>query len=222
MVTCFSLIYGLVLLQRLFELFLARRNALFVKSQGGYEAGREHYPFILTIHAAFFLSLLAEVYRDGRLHQAPVLFFLCAFLLSAAFRVWCIVSLGKFWNTRIYIIPGGTPVRRGPYRYIRHPNYLAVGLEILTLPLAFGAVYTAFLFTFLNVLVLRVRIRVEEELLDKFTQYGEYHDGLNRFLPKLPKKLKIDRRGNQIEKRPADSSAGHLTTLWFLTHVQPS
>lgn len=185
MVSWFAIIYGFVLGQRLVELILARRNEIYIRSLGGYEAGAGHYPLFVLLHLCFLLLLPLEVYWRGRFWAPPSLAFLGLFFLAQCLRIWCIFSLGCFWNTRILILPGSRPVVTGPYRFLRHPNYLVVVVELLTLPLSFGAVCTAALFSALNLVLLRVRIRVEEEALCRATGYEEYLQGYNRFIPRL-------------------------------------
>lgn len=179
----FWVLFLFVILQRLAELLIARRNAACIRSLGGYEVGAEHYRYIVCLHIGFFLALLTEVYARGLEDAVPMSLPLAVFLVAQGLRVWVLSSLGRFWNTRIFVLPGSEPVRRGPYRFLRHPNYAVVALELLTLPLVFQAVYTALLFTLLNAFVLRVRIRAEERALCEATAYGEAMDEQPRFLP---------------------------------------
>ncbi|MGZ4112988.1 MAG: isoprenylcysteine carboxyl methyltransferase family protein, partial [Tumebacillaceae bacterium] len=173
MVTWFAVIFTFVVLQRLLELVIAKRNARHIKSLGGYEVGASHYPYIVALHACFLLSLLAEVYERGRLAELPHLIPFALFLLAQCLRVWALLSLGRFWNTRIFVLPRSHAVERGPYRFLRHPNYTVVAVELLTLPLACGAPLTAVVFSLLNAVVLRVRIRTEELALLEVTDYRD-------------------------------------------------
>ncbi|MGB8956769.1 MAG: isoprenylcysteine carboxylmethyltransferase family protein [Tumebacillaceae bacterium] len=182
-VSWFELIFALVILQRLIELGIAKRNAACIRALGGFEVGAEHYRWIVLLHASFFASLLLEAVERGQLNATPALLPFTVFLLAQGLRIWCLRSLGRFWNTRIFILPGSDPVRRGPYRFLRHPNYTVVALELFSLPLAFGALYTALLFSLLNALVLRVRIRIEERSLSEVTGYAEAMGNRPRFLP---------------------------------------
>lgn len=184
MVSWFSIVIVLVIGQRLVELVIANRNGRYVKRIGGYEVGRDHYPYIVALHVFFFAALWAEVQLTGKhAGEPPYLLPFACFLVAQGLRVWCLLSLGRFWNTRIYVVPGSQVVERGPYRLMRHPNYVVVALELLTLPLSFGAVWTAVVFTVLNAVVLRVRIRVEEQALIEATAYAEQMGSRPRFLP---------------------------------------
>ncbi len=163
------LFLGLVLLvavQRLAELRLSRRNAEAIRAKGGYEVGTGHMPWMVALHAAWFAAMLAEVFLLDR-PFVPVLAALGLVGLAAgqALRYAAIRALGPRWTTTIMILPGAPPVASGLYRHIRHPNYLGVMIEIAALPLVHTAWLTALVFTLLNALVLRVRIRAEEAAL---------------------------------------------------------
>jgi methyltransferase len=158
------LAYGLILLvaaQRLAELFLARRNTAALKARGAVEIGSGHYPLIVALHAAWLVAVAAF------LPKPPVInaWFLAAYLLVQGLRIWTLASLGPYWTTRIITLPGAPLVRRGPYRFLRHPNYLVVTLEIALLPLVFGEIVVAAVFTLLNAAALAWRIRQEEGAL---------------------------------------------------------
>ncbi|HEY4140827.1 MAG TPA: isoprenylcysteine carboxylmethyltransferase family protein [Pseudolabrys sp.] len=149
-----------LIVQRLAELALATRNSLRLRAAGGVEFGAAHYPLIVALHAFWLLGLwVAGHDRD----VDPV--WLAIFILLQAGRVWVIVSLGSRWTTRIIVMPGSTPVARGPYRVLRHPNYAVVALEIAVVPLALGLPLFALFFTFLNAALLAWRIRVENRAL---------------------------------------------------------
>jgi methyltransferase len=146
--------------QRLGELVLARRNTRRLIAQGAYETGAAHYPLIVGLHAAW----LAALWWFG--WDRPVsLPWLALFVVLQLLRVWVIASLGGRWTTRIIILPGAPLVRRGPYRIMSHPNYAVVIGEIAVLPLAFGLLGLAIVFSILNGLVLWVRIRAEAQAL---------------------------------------------------------
>ena len=169
----FICVVGFVIIQRIVELFVARRNELWIRSQGGYEAGASHYPFMVAIHVGFFISLILEVLVFERTLPPywPILFVL--FTVLQLMRVWVISSLGRFWNTKILVLPGANVVKKGPFLFIRHPNYVVVTLEIITIPLMFGAYFTALVFTLLNFAILSVRIPIEEAALREVTDYKE-------------------------------------------------
>jgi methyltransferase len=156
-----QVVLGLVLLQRLAELWIARRNTERLLSEGAVEIGAEHYPYFVVLHAAW-LAALVLLTPD---HAEANWNWLTVYLLLQAARLWVMLSLGRFWTTRILTLPGAKLVQRGPYRYIRHPNYLVVAGEIAVLPLVFGHWGMAVLFTVLNGVLLSVRIRRENEAL---------------------------------------------------------
>ncbi|MFC2948345.1 isoprenylcysteine carboxyl methyltransferase family protein [Virgibacillus sediminis] len=153
--------------QRLAELVVARRNENWMKSRGGKERGAEHYKLFVIVHAMFFVSILVEVIvRDvSNLELSYTLFFF--FLVTQILRIWCIQSLGRFWNTKIIVSPRFTPVTKGIYKYIQHPNYVVVGIELFVIPLLFGAIFTAILFPILHILLLTIRIPAEEKALNE-------------------------------------------------------
>ncbi len=156
---------SLVAAQRLLELVLARRNERRTRARGAVERGRGHYPFLVALHALWLVSTLVEGLLRGP--ESPTLWPvpLALFLLMQPLRYWAIFSLGENWNTKILVVPGAKMVKRGPYRYLNHPNYVAVVVEILAFPLVFGAWITALVFTALNATLLYVRIREEDRAL---------------------------------------------------------
>jgi methyltransferase len=157
---------GLVALERGFELWLSRRNAAAALARGGIERGREHFGFMRALHAAFLAGCALEVALLDRPFDPRLGFPMLALALAAqALRYWAIATLGARWNVRVIVVPGEPVVTRGPYRWLRHPNYLAVVLEGFALPLIHGAWLTALGFSALNAWLLHVRIRVEERAL---------------------------------------------------------
>lgn len=161
---------GLVALQRLLELVLARRNERRARARGAVEWGRGHYPLIVALHSLWLVSTLVEGLLRGPVFPVYWPAALALFLLVQPLRYWAILSLGESWNTKILVVPGAKPVRSGPYRYLNHPNYVVVVVEILTFPLIFGAWLTALVFTLLNAAVLRVRIREENRALSEMAK----------------------------------------------------
>ena len=154
------LILALVTLQRLGELLLAERNTRRLLAKGAYEVGRGHYPFMVAIHAGWLVALWL-LGPGPPVHILPLVLYIA---LQAA-RVWVIATLGERWTTRIIVLPGAPLVRRGPYRWLDHPNYLIVLAEIAILPLVFGLPVVAAFFSVLNGIALWVRIREESKAL---------------------------------------------------------
>ncbi|WP_426039957.1 isoprenylcysteine carboxyl methyltransferase family protein [Brevundimonas sp. DC300-4] len=150
----------LVTVQRLGELVLARRNTTRLLANGGLETGAGHYPLIVGLHAAWLIGLFVLAWD-----QPVNWIWMGVFVLLQLARIWVIASLGGRWTTRIITVPGETLVRRGPYRFLSHPNYVVVALEIGVLPLAFDLVAYAVVFSILNAAVLTIRIRAESRAL---------------------------------------------------------
>ena len=150
--------------ERVAELVVSLRNAKWSFAHGGVESGRGHYPFMVVLHTGLLAGCLVEAaYRPF----IPALGWtmLAVVLLSQGLRWWCITVLGHQWNTRVIVVPGLHLVARGPYRWIRHPNYVAVVAEGIALPLVHTAWITALVFTVLNIPLLAVRIRCEDAAL---------------------------------------------------------
>jgi methyltransferase len=154
-------IFAVVVLQRLVELLHASRNARTLKARGGIESGRGHYPLIVLLHASWLIAIGWGIERDPSVHSFP----LALFALLQSMRIWVIATLGPYWTTRIITVPGEPLVRRGPYRFFRHPNYLVVAGEVAVFPLVFGQVRNAVIFSALNLAMLVWRIRHENAAL---------------------------------------------------------
>lgn len=153
---------ALVVAQRSAELVLARRNTASLLARGGVEHGAAHYPLIVALHAGWLAALAIVVPWD----RPPSWPWLGLFIAMQPVRLWILASLGPRWTTRIIVMPGDQRVRRGPYRWLRHPNYLLVAIEIFALPAAFGAWTLAIAASLLNAaLLLLVRIPAEERAL---------------------------------------------------------
>jgi len=164
--TLAELILGLVTLQRLGELILARRNTDRLRAHGAYEVAAGHYPLIVGLHAAWLAGLwYFVVWR--RPDMAVSLIWLGVFVVLQALRVWVIATLGRRWTTRIMVLPGAPLVAGGPYRFVSHPNYCVVAAEILVLPLVFGLIGYGLVFSVLNAAILWIRIRAEEAALGR-------------------------------------------------------
>lgn len=154
-------IIAIVALQRLLETVYAARNTRALLARGAIEIGRKHYPLIVALHVSWLIALVVTLPPDPPIHVVP----LVVFLILQALRIWVIASLGPYWTTRIITLPGAPLIRRGPYRFLRHPNYLIVAGEIASLPLVFGEIWVAAIFSLCNAAVLFWRIRLETRVL---------------------------------------------------------
>jgi methyltransferase len=161
----FILFILFIIFQRLMELYVANRNQKWLLEQGAIEYGREHYPYMIALHTLFIISLVVEYWFRQFVQVDFVFLFIYIFLLL--FKIWVLSSLGKYWNTRIFRVPGAGPVKKGPYKFFKHPNYVVVVCEVAVIPLVFHLYYTAILFTILNAIMLTVRIRVENKVWAK-------------------------------------------------------
>ncbi|CAN5437091.1 alkylpyrone methyltransferase [soil metagenome] len=172
MIKIFVITISVVIIQRLTELIISKKNEKWLLSNGAVEFGASHYKYIVIMHTCFFLSLIIEFWYSSASKNMNSefntfnLLFLVFFIILQFGRVWVLVSLGSFWNTKIFRIVGVQLINRGPYRYFKHPNYIVVCLEILILPLVFNLYFTAVVFTILNALILSVRIKEESRALE--------------------------------------------------------
>ncbi len=157
----FHLVLAVLIVQRLAELVLANRNTRRLLAEGAEEHGRRHYPLFVLLHGGWIAALVVLTPADATIE--PVL--LVVFVLLQLGRVWVIATLGKYWTTRIITVPGAPLVRRGPFRLVRHPNYLVVVGEIAVVPLMIGLWQVAVVFSILNLALLAWRIRIEEQAL---------------------------------------------------------
>jgi methyltransferase len=155
------IVLTLVTLQRIAELVYSARNTRRLLQRGGIEVGAVQYPFFVLLHVAWLASMVVFIPRA----TPPNWSLLALYALLQPLRIWSITSLGPYWTTRIITVPGEPLARRGPYRFFRHPNYIVVCAEIGVLPLAFGAVEIALVFSILNAALLSRRIRLEERTL---------------------------------------------------------
>jgi methyltransferase len=164
--TWFVVLVALVGLERLAELVVSQRNTAWSLARGGREHGAGHYPFMVVLHTGLLAGALVEVLLADR-PFVPVLAWtmLALVVLAQALRWWCITTLGKRWSTRVVVVPGLPLVTGGPYRWLRHPNYVAVVVEGFALPLVHSAWLTALVFTLANAALLRIRIGVEDAAL---------------------------------------------------------
>jgi len=164
----FVVLIALVGIERLAELVVSQRNTAWSLRQGGHESGSGHYPFMVVLHTGLLVGALVEVLVADRPFLPALGWTMLALVLFAqALRWWCIRTLGRRWSTRVVVVPGLPLVTGGPYRWFRHPNYVAVVVEGFALPLVHGAWLTALVFTVLNAGLLAVRIRVEDTALQQ-------------------------------------------------------
>ncbi len=185
-----ALIYlGLLFLlgcERAAELVVSRRNARRALAAGGVETGRRAYAVMVVVHTLFPLACAGEVLLLKRpFPGAAGLAALTVALGAQALRWWAVATLGWRWNTRIVVVPDAPPVTGGPYRFLRHPNYLAVVLEMAAVPLTHGAWLTALAFSALNAALLALRIPAEERALGR--PYAEAFEGRLRLVPRGPR-----------------------------------
>ncbi|WSM38096.1 hypothetical protein OIE80_00975 [Streptomyces cellulosae] len=166
--TWYTLLVLAVAVERLAELVVARRNAAWTLERDGVEHGRGHYPVMVVLHTGLLAGCLLEPLLADR-PFLPALGgpALALTLLAQALRWWCITTLGPYWNTRVIVVPGARLVGAGPYRFLRHPNYVAVVVEGAALPLVHSAWITATVFTLADAVLLTVRIRCENAALTR-------------------------------------------------------
>lgn len=162
----FTALVAAQVVMRVVELRVSRRHTSRLRRRGAFEVGASHYPWMVAVHAGFLPACVAEVWLlDRPMIPALATIALGALVGAAALRWWVVATLGDRWTTRVMILPDSPPVEAGPFRLLRHPNYLAVLVEFIALPLVHTAWLTAGIFSVLNALVLRTRIRVEDAAL---------------------------------------------------------
>lgn len=170
----YTALIGAVAAERLVELSISRRHAAWAMARGGREYGATHFRWMKLLHGGLLVGCVGEVWLCRRPFIAQLGYpMLALVLLAQATRYWVVATLGPQWNTRVIVIPDAPVITGGPYRYLRHPNYAAVVLEGVALPLVHTAYLTAAVFTLLNLNLLRVRIRCEEAALAKSCNYSE-------------------------------------------------
>lgn len=173
-----------VVLERLVELALTRRNTRRLEARGGFEVGAEHFPIMAAMHTGLLVAAPLEVFWLERVFH-PLLGSVALAVVAGtmALRYWAVTSLGDRWTARIFVVPGEPPVARGPYRFLRHPNYTAVIGEVAALPLVHGAWISAIFFSLANAWMLKIRIGVEERALAEHSNYQESLGDRPRFVP---------------------------------------
>jgi len=180
----FLILLAILVIERIFELDLARRNARKAFEHGAVEVGQAHYRVMVAMHTLFIASCALEaIFFPTHLPPAIAWIALAAEVCAQLLRYWAVSTLGERWNTRIIVDQSATPVSSGPYQFMRHPNYLAVVIEIAAVPMIGGAIFMSTAFSIANAFVLAVRIPAEERAL------GGTYQGLfsswNRFFPRF-------------------------------------
>jgi methyltransferase len=165
----FYVFFTFVILQRISELIIAKRNYKLAINSGGIEYDKSGYKFIVIMHIMFFISLIVEYHFFSRLIFQFWYIFFIVFIIAQILRYWSIVTLGKYWNTKIIVIPNSKLIIKGPYKFIKHPNYLAVVLEIASLPIIFSCFITSMIFSLINFILIRRRISIEESALSQLS-----------------------------------------------------
>jgi methyltransferase len=169
--------------ERIAELIISARNARWAFMRGAQEAGHGHYPVMAAFHTLFIISCAGEALIFKRTFPGVVGWIALAGALAAqALRYWAVATLGHRWNTRIIVLPGAAPVTSGPYRFLRHPNYLAVVMEMICVPMIYDCWLTAIVFSAGNAMLLRVRIKAEESALGDAYQHS--FSSIPRLLPR--------------------------------------
>lgn len=180
----FVALLALVVLERVVELVVTKRHVRRLRERGGVVVGERHYAVMVAMHTAFLVAAPLEIFLlDRPFHPLLAAVAISVVVLTMSLRYWAIASLGDRWTAQVVVVPGEPPKVGGPYRYLRHPNYLAVVFEIAALPLVHTAWATALLFSIANAFVLRTRIRVEEAALAEHSDYLEHLGHRPRFLP---------------------------------------
>ena len=169
----FTVLILVIAIQRAWELGVSTRNLRSLMARGAIEVGTGHYPWMVALHTAFLVSCVTEVWLLDRPWRPGLAVFAVLILGAAiALRWWTLATLGERWTTRVLVVPGEALVSSGPYRWLSHPNYLVVVMEIAAIPMVHGAWFTAAVFTIANLVLLRERIRVEEEALNRIAAGG--------------------------------------------------
>jgi methyltransferase len=162
-----AILLAVMIGQRLGELYLTSRNLPYIRAHGGQEYGRAHFPLIIAVHTLFPIAFVFELLH-WQTHPGPVWpLWLALFVAAQVLRYAAIIALGGRWSTRVFVVPGLPLVRTGPYRWLRHPNYAGVVIELVAAPMIFGAWRTALLIGVCNAAVLAVRIRCENDALQR-------------------------------------------------------
>jgi methyltransferase len=160
----FTLFLSFIILIRIVELIYSTSNEKWLLKMGALEYGKAHYPYMILLHVSFLCALMLEYNIRAENSYSSLLIVL--YFIVLAFKLWVLLSLGKYWNTKILRVPGASLIATGPYKYMKHPNYVIVICEIALIPLAFHLYVTAIVFSILNLMMLLVRIKVENKALE--------------------------------------------------------
>lgn len=207
---------ALIAAERVAELLLSRRNVAWALGRGGRELGRRHFRWMVLLHAGFLPACALEAWALERPFLPALGFPMLAVVLAAlGLRYWAVFTLGRRWSVQVIALPGEPVLTTGPYRFVRHPNYLAVILEGIAVPLVHTAWLTALVFTALNLLLLELRIRCEEAALTEHSDYRRRLGAVPRLTPRwrrsAPQNLGSDRVLEAPESRPGPDGAGRDT-----------
>ena len=159
----FTIVITILLLQRVSELVISKRNEKWLRNQGAIDYGASHYYFIVAVHALFFISVIAEFIYANNI--AINWWLIIVAIILQLFRVWILLTLGNYWSTKILVVPNAPLIKTGPYRFVRHPNYVLVALELIVIPMIFNLYITTGIFLLLNSYVLSIRMREEDKAL---------------------------------------------------------
>ena len=163
-------IWFYLILQRLYELRLAKSNEKYQKARGAIDIQDPYYHWIVWVHTIFFLALLIEAYFNHQLQATLSAIWLISFVVLQLLRFWLLHTMGRFWNTKIIVLPGARLVNRGLFRFVRHPNYWIVFLEFIVISLLFHAYWSAIIFPILHIVLMSKRIPMENRALEKYNE----------------------------------------------------
>lgn len=173
----FYALIGLLLSERVAELVIAYKNEKWILSQGGEEHNIFFSKLIVLFHICWFMAFIAEAFVRQSQSLAPGGVIAVVFFALQYGRYWCISSLGKFWNTKVLVLPDAQLTRRGPYKWLKHPNYAIVVIEIFLYPALFGCWWAASIGGVVNIFLLQQRIKQEEQVLEASTNYSKLFPG---------------------------------------------
>lgn len=206
MVSLYLIFLALLGAERVGEVLLSRRNVAWALRRGGAEFGRRHFRWMVLLHAGFLPACALEAWALNRPFIPALGFPMLAVVLAAqGLRYWAVATLGRRWSVRVIALPGEPAVTRGPYRFVRHPNYLAVILEGIAVPLTHTAWLTALVFTALNLPLLGVRIRCEEAALAEHSDYGRRLGAVPRLAPGRSRFARQARRSSPVAAEAPES-----------------